>query len=84
MTGIDRRYGTPFAASTSISLSKYVQPAQAHDGMGPASSYTGSLVDTIAWAMAVLRLVSLLKKMRRLHGYCYSKTRSVCGYGGWV
>ncbi len=39
---IGRRYFTPFAASTSTSLSKYIQPAQAEDGMGPASSYTGS------------------------------------------
>jgi hypothetical protein len=26
---IDRRYGTPFAASSSTSLSKYIQPVQA-------------------------------------------------------
>ncbi len=38
-----RRYGTLIAASTSTGLSKYIQPAQAEDGMGPASSYTGSL-----------------------------------------
>jgi hypothetical protein len=37
------RYGTSFAASTSTGLSKCIQPAQAEDGMGPASSYTGSL-----------------------------------------
>ncbi len=41
---IGRRYGTSFAASTSTGLSKCIQPAQAEDGMGPPSSYTGSLV----------------------------------------
>jgi hypothetical protein len=35
---IGRQYGTPFAASTSTGLSKYVQPAQAEDDRGPASS----------------------------------------------
>jgi hypothetical protein len=40
---IGRRYGTPFAASTSTGISKYIQLAQAKDGMGPASSYTESL-----------------------------------------
>jgi hypothetical protein len=44
---IGRRYSTPFAASTSTSLSKYIQPAQAEDGMGPASIYTGSLVSSL-------------------------------------
>jgi hypothetical protein len=42
---IGRRYGTSFAASTFTGLSKCIQPAQAEDGMGPASSYTGSLVN---------------------------------------
>jgi hypothetical protein len=44
---ISRRYGTPFAASTSTSLSKHIQPAQAEDGMGPASIYTGSLTPAV-------------------------------------
>ncbi len=38
---IGRRYGMPFAASTSTSLSIHIQPAQAEDGRGPLSSYTG-------------------------------------------
>jgi hypothetical protein len=43
---IGQRYSTPFAASTSTGLSKYTQPAQAEDGMGPVSSYTRSLILT--------------------------------------
>jgi hypothetical protein len=35
---IDRLYGTPFAASTSTSLSKTFQPAQLEDGRNPGSS----------------------------------------------
>jgi hypothetical protein len=35
---IGRRYSTPFAASTSTSLSKYIQPAQAEGGRGPTST----------------------------------------------
>jgi hypothetical protein len=34
----DRLYGIPFAASTSTSLSKHLQPAKAFDGRGPVSS----------------------------------------------
>ncbi len=41
---IGRRSGTPFAASTSTELSIHIQPAQAEDGRGQLSSYTGSLV----------------------------------------
>ncbi len=44
-----RRYGTSFAASTFTGLSKCIQPAQAEDGMGPASSYTGSLGGPSPW-----------------------------------
>ncbi len=42
-----RWYNTPFAASTSTSLSKHIQQAQAEDGRGPESSYTGSLNTTL-------------------------------------
>jgi hypothetical protein len=41
-----RQYSTPFASSSSTSLSKYIQPVQAENSMGPASIYTGSLILT--------------------------------------
>jgi hypothetical protein len=55
------QYGTSFTASTSTGLSKCIQPAQAKDGMGPASSYTGSLGCTLCICTGVCaRLTELL------------------------
>ncbi len=47
------RYGTPFAASTSTSLSIHIQPAQADDGRGQLSSYTGSLAGMLSLKQCV-------------------------------
>ncbi len=41
---MSRQYDTPFADSTSTSLSQPFQPAEADDDKGPASSYTAPLV----------------------------------------
>jgi hypothetical protein len=54
---IDQQYGTPFAASISTSLSIHIQPAQAEDGRGPLSSYTGSLSKILEKQSAALHTV---------------------------
>jgi hypothetical protein len=50
---IGRRYGIPFADSTSTGLLKYIQPAQAEDSMDPVSSYTESVVIDVLWGESV-------------------------------